>query len=300
MRVSGHVQGDSGQAMPGTVPCGWHTATRAWSMTAGSRTVRTEADGSFEIKNVTPGVYRLDAGGGADQLLTVTGADIEGIVLVSKTGSTVTGTLVADDGAPPSFPTSGVRILLDTWSDKVLPTVRVVSVDTDWSFKLGKISEARSCSASSAFLGNWMLAAVRFNGKDITDTPWDVPTGGREFKGLQVVVTQKVGQVAGTVLDSNGKPTAAASVVVFPEDPDLWMPGSRFVRTTRPDGEGRFSISSLPAGTYRAIARAFIEDGQWEEREFLEAARDEAVRFILAEGASETITLKLPASRQGK
>jgi hypothetical protein len=241
-------------------------------------------------------VYLIQAGGGAAELLTVTGADIEGLVLTRKTGSTVHGTLVADDGTAPAFATSGVRVLLDTWSDGVLPTVRVVSVDADWSFTFENVG-GPFVFRVMGIPDDWMLRAVRLGDKDITDTPWDVPTGGREFKGLQVVLTPKVGRVSGTVLDERGQPTVAATVVIFPEDADLWMPGSRFVRNTRPDRDGRFSISGLPPGNYRAIARAFVENGQWEDVAFLEQARDGAVKFLLGDGGTETVTLKLPSSR---
>ena len=73
------------------------------------------------------------------------------------------------------------------------------------------------------------------------------------------------------------------------------LPASRFIRMTRPDKDGRFSVSGLPAGTYRAAARDFIEDGQWYDREFLEAAREGAAKIVLGEGASAAVTLKLPA-----
>jgi hypothetical protein len=141
---------------------------------------------------------------------------------------------------------------------------------------------------------DWMLGSVRLNDKEITDTPWDVPTGGKDLMGLTLVVTQKIGTLSGTVVDANDKPSAAAVVVTFPGDPALWMPGLRFIRTTRPGTDGRFTMTGLPAGWFRAIARAFIEDGQDEDPEFREQARADAVSFTLAEGGSETITLKLP------
>ena len=99
------------------------------------------------------------------------------------------------------------------------------------------------------------------------------------------------------MVDDANQPTSNATLVVFAEDETLWIPGSRFVRTTRPDPDGRFSIAGLPAGTYRAIARAYIEDGQWEDPKFLEEARDTAVKFTLGEGGAQTLTLKLPAVR---
>ena len=187
-------------------------------------------------------------------------------------------------------------MFLEAPTGEVLPTVRVVSVDADWSFKM--------TSLGGPFLfrvmgipDDWMLDSVRLGDKDITDTPWDVPTGGKNIGGLQVMVTRKVGRISGTVLDAAGKPSAAATVVVFSEDSDLWMPASRFIRAARPDSEGHFSISGLPAGVYRAIAKAFVETGEWEDKAFLEAARPDAIKVVLAEGASEAITLKLPPQK---
>lgn len=65
------------------------------------------------------------------------------------------------------------------------------------------------------------------------------------------------------------------------------------IRVTRPAADGQFVISGLPAGTYRAIARDYVEDGQWEDRTFLEAARADALRLTLGDGATETISLRL-------
>jgi hypothetical protein len=258
----------------------------------GSRSVRTEADGSFQFRNVAAGTY-VAMTTGASQPVAVAGTDVEDLQLVVKTGSTVSGTLVADDGSAPPFDTSGVRVLLDAPTGNVLPTVRVVSIDTDWSFKL----QGPGGPFVFRLMGipdGWMLGSVRLGDKDITDSPWDVPTGGKDLKGLTMVVTQKVGTVSGTVVDANDKPTAEAVVVVFSDNPDLWMPGSRFIRTTRPGTDGRFSITGLPSGAFLAIARPFIEDGQWEDPEFLEQARADALAFTLAEGGSETAALKLP------
>jgi hypothetical protein len=208
----------------------------------------------------------------------------------------VSGTLVTDDDARPPFPPSGVRLLLDAPVGKVLPTVRVGYLEPDWSFKLANLG-GPFLFRTIGLPEGWMLGAVKLNDKDITDVPWDVPTGGQQIAGLKIVVTQKVGRVSGSVLDDTGKPTSGATIVVFADEENLWMPSSRFVRTTRPDRDGRFSIAGLPAGTYRAMAREFVEDGQWDDRAFLEAARDAAAKFILGEGTSETITLRLPAAR---
>jgi hypothetical protein len=197
---------------------------------------------------------------------------------------------------PPPFPTSGVRILLQTSSDDVLPTVRVVQVDTNWSFKLQSLG-GPFLFRVMGLPEDWTLGAVRLDERDITDVEYDVPTGGKEIRGLQVILTRKIGRVSGAVTDSTGKPASQATVVVFSEEPEHWRPYSRYIQATRPSADGSFLIKGLPPGTYRAIVRDFIEQGQWEDREFLESVRDEGVRFVLADGGAERLTLRLESQR---
>jgi hypothetical protein len=293
-RITGRVQSETGE------PVAAPQVTLAYSfpgltLTAGMRTVRGAADGSFEIKDVSPGNYVL-LGGAEDRPIAVAGADIEDLTLVRKTGSTVSGTLVTDEDVRPAFQPSGIRVLLVAPDGHVLPTVRVVSLEPDWSFKMANLGGPflfRMIGLPDA----WTLRAVRLDDRDITDTPWDVPTGGKQIGGMKLVISQKIGRVSGSVVDEAGQPTVNATIVVFAEEENLWMPGSRFVRFTRPARDGTFSISGLPAGTYRAVARGFIEDGQWEDRAFLEEVRDSATRFVLADGGSHTLSLKVPAVR---
>jgi hypothetical protein len=143
----------------------------------------------------------------------------------------------------------------------------------------------------------WTLGAVKLGERDITDTPWDVPTGGKQIDGLKIALTQKAVRLSGSVVDASNKPTSGATVIVFADDEKLWLPGSRFISAQRPSRDGTFSFVGLPPGVYRAIARDLVEDGQWFDRDFLEAIRDGATRIVLAEGGKESITLKATAAR---
>jgi hypothetical protein len=291
VRITGRLVRETGEAMAGAqVPLAY-SYPGGIIMSAGIRSVRTDRDGVFEFKDVAAGRYAL----GSYQDITVGDADIENLLLVSRTGSMVSGVLVGEDGAPPPFPTPGVRVLLQAPTDEdVLPTVRVVSVGSDWSFTFKNLG-GPFLFRPIGLPDGWMLHRVDLGERDITDVPWNVPTAGKAFTGLKITVTNKVGTISGAVVDSTGQPASGATVVVFSEDPDRWMPYSRFIQTTRPGTDGRFSLTGLPAGVYRAIARDDLEQGQWEDRTFLETVRHDGVRVELAEGASEAITLKLPA-----
>jgi hypothetical protein len=289
-RISGRVVRAGGEPVAGA------GVTIAYSypgviMTAGMRSVRAAADGSFVIKDIPGGVYSVSSGGD-DVILTVSGADIDDVVLTQRTGSTVTGSVVTDEGNAPPFPVSGVRVLIETSSDKVLPTVRVVQVANDWSFKMQNLGGPFMFRVTG-LPDDWTLATATLGERNIADEPFDVPTGGKDIGGARIVVTRKIGRVTGTVVDDKGQPTSAAAVIIFSDDPAQWIPYSRFVRATRPGVDGRFSVSQLPAGTYRAAALEFVEQGQEEDTQFLSGLRDTAKTFVLQEGGTEMLTLTM-------
>jgi hypothetical protein len=291
-RVAGRVTRETGEPVSaGTVMLAY--SFPGATSTVGSRSVRTQSDGTFQFKNVAGGTYMVMAGGGASQQVVASGADIDEVQLVVRRGSTVTGSVIAEDGTVPPFATSGVRVLLEAPLGNVLPTVRVVSVEADWSFTLEGLG-GPFLFRLGGLPADWVLGSVRLGDEEITDQPWDVPTGGQQLRGLTLAVTQKVSKVSGDVLDAAGKPTADAVIVIFADEPGLWLPNSRFIQTARPGSDGKFSMSGLPAGAYRALALAVIEDGQAEDPEFLEQVRAGAVTFTLAEGGKETLALKLP------
>ena len=111
----------------------------------------------------------------------------------------------------------------------------------------------------------------------MTDVPLDLAPG-QILTGVEAVITRKLSHAEGTVLDALKRPVLDATVVVFPIDEGLRGFQSRFIRSARPDQEGRFRLSALPPGDYLAIAVQGLEDGQAGDPEFLAAVEDQAVR----------------------
>jgi hypothetical protein len=138
-----------------------------------------------------------------------------------------------------------------------------------------------------------MLKSVQLGDRDVTDSPLEIPRGGTQLTGLRIVLSRTGGKVSGIVADKDGARIADCTVIVFAADPALWRPGTRFVRAARPDSEGRFSIGGLPAGRYRAVAKDFIAEGQWEDADYLRSVEIDAVAFELAGRGSATVTLRV-------
>ncbi len=75
-------------------------------------------------------------------------------------------------------------------------------------------------------------------------------------------------------MDDRNKPVLDATVVIFPADQQRWTYASRFVRTLRPDTNGRYSTKSLPPlDDYLIIAVQNLESGQGSDPEFLRAPK---------------------------
>ena len=140
---------------------------------------------------------------------------------------------------------------------------------------------------------SWYLKAVMLDGEDVTDSGIEF-TPGRSYDGMQVILSQKTTDLSGLVSDDRGKPVLDATVVVFPANKDLWTYASRYMRTARPDTNGRYSIKWLPPlEDYLIIAVQNLEQGQGSDPDFLTRAIEEAKRLSLNEGETKAFDIRL-------
>jgi hypothetical protein len=271
---------------------------------------RIRPDGTFTISNVAPGSYTLTATsggpggpgrGGADVDIemgslpvSVGGEDLTGITLVTSFGATLTGTVTVGQGSTAKPPAAGLQIT----AQPVPPGggrgmgARPARVDADGTFTLTNLFGPRLIRVNG-LPQEWVLEAVIVAGSDVTDRPVDFQPSAA-IENAQIVLTDRVTQVAGTVSDRDGKPSRDFTVVVFPEDETKWAPPSRYVRSARPDQQGLIKIRGLPPGDrYLAVAVDYLEEGGASDPEFLDLMKNRATRFRLEQGASATVDLKL-------
>jgi hypothetical protein len=263
---------------------------------AGSAPV--SADGTFTILNVAPGEYKLQAARDRESIvlpIVVDGADIDNVALITSSGWSVTGKVMTDAGATPSIPRDRVRIssrslavngmsMSDSGSD-----ARPVIKD-DWTFFApGMPGPARLVVTLP---DGWFVKAIVHDGRDITDVPIDLKSG-ESLSGVQVILTDRVTNLSGELVDDNGAPVADGTIVLFAADSTKWFDGSRFVRAVRPDQKGRYQINGLPRGEYLAVAAVYVEQGIWNDPEYLASLRERAQKLTLGDGESRTIFLKL-------
>ena len=262
------------------------------------------SDGTFTIRNVPPGEFTLEAVSRRDSaepdaaLLTVVvdGVDIDNLSLTGSAGGTVVGQVITEDGAAPALPRLRISVTERTSGqpDPALlgafrnPGSADVNADGTFTIK-GVFGRSR---LRLTLPDGWALKAVLHDGRDIAELPIELRSG-ETLSGVQVIVTKRMTSVTGQLVDEKGSPLTDGTVVVFAADSSRWAEDSRFVRSVRPDQQGQWRIRGLPPGEYLAVAVESIEDGQWNEPEYLESIRRFGQKVTLVEAGEQTVALKL-------
>ena len=266
-------------------------------------------DGTFVIPTVAPGEYKLsastmDANGPDDDpevavmTIFVAGSDLEGLSLVGSSGGTITGQLATDNST--ALPTN-VRI---TVASTVTDTTRNSVFRASGGSGIGTIAADGTFTVAHVFgparfvvtpPDGWTVKTIVLDGEDITDVPVEMRSG-EERSGVQVTLTNRLSVVTGQLTNEKGVPIDG-TMIVFAADSSKWFDGSRFIKAARPDQAGRAQLKGLPPGEYLAVAVDYIEDGAWQERDYLESMREHASKITVSEGATETVTLKVVPPR---
>jgi hypothetical protein len=296
--ITGIVEDASGAPTEGaTVNLSRATRTVGGALmsTQGAGSTRTDARGMFEFQKLAAGEYIAHSGGQSDTAsvpVMLHEGDSRHVVLTPRKASAVIGSVVTDDGKSPTFIPARMRVVpVSADPESLLPSftgAREQTVAVDWTFKIVNV-DGPYLFRAAGLPDDWMLRAVMFGGRDVTDTPLAVPRGGPDAEGLQIVVSRNGAQVTGDVVDQSGSPTGDVTVVLFAADSALWTTSSRFIKATRPDRAGRFSIGGMPAGTYLIVAKDFVIEGQWEDPAFLQTVSHAAARVELKEAAVENV-----------
>jgi hypothetical protein len=265
-------------------------------------------DGTFSISNVTPGDYKLtattfDANGPGDKpevamtMLTVEGADIAGIALIGSSGGTITGRFATADGSP--LPKDVRMTVSQQWMGQpdpmLLGTFRAgagsgnADIKDDGTFTVLNVFGPAQFRVTTP--EGWAVKQITRRGEDISDAVVEMRSD-EEWSGVEVLLTDRLTSVTSLLTDAKGAP-ADGTLIVFAADAARWSDGSRFIRAARPDQAGLARIKGMPPGEYLAVGVDYVEDGSWNDRDYLASMRQHATKVTLSEGSSEALSLKV-------
>jgi hypothetical protein len=264
---------------------------------------RIERDGRFEFTNVPPGDYVLQVsrhrqgswneGDTASQFVTVTGTDVTGLELRASSGSTMTGHIVVDGDIavkPGQLELSALPLDPDLTVMSAGPPARALIGD-DLHFELAGLQGPRRLRLLRAPAG-FALKAILRNGSDVTDATLTFGRPDQSLEDLEVVLTTRVTEIAGSVADERGRPFNTATVFAFALDPWLRYSRSRFVGVAVADRDAHYRLEGLPPGEYYVAAADRHRSGEVEDPAFLESLTAHATRVTLGEGLRVSLALR--------
>ena len=292
--ISGAVRGADGRIPTGvSVSLG---QSMAYSSGMSSRGSQLRADGTFSFPNLPPGEYSISARSqaqgteSAGAKVQLEGSNVT-LSLTMRPGDAARGRVRFDTGSSQAaIRPSEVRVLAASATDPIIGFgVGSQAVKDDWTFEVTGLAGSRLLRATVPV--GWAVKSIRAGVTDITDTPLDF--NGTDVEGIEVLLTQRITEVSGTVTDSRGQRVTDATVVMFADDRQKWGPETRFRSTGRPDQDGRFRLRGLPPGRYIAVALDYLEPGEETNPELLERLRGAGTSVTLGEGESKALELKL-------
>jgi hypothetical protein len=256
-------------------------------------------DGSFTISGLSPNTYTLQVNGPPDSEVasadvTVNGEDVTAVQLVGSKPIQASGRIVMDPAAAQAFRPMVMRLMAQPLAmDGIMFNPGgPATVSDDLTF----VVRTRPGKMRIAFGGppppGWSIRAVRYRGTDVTDS-------GIEFRpnenvdDIEVEITNRISDVSGLVTNGRGEPVRDYTVVAFARDRERWTSSSRYLRSGRPDQDGRFKLSGLPPGDYFVVALDSVDGSEWMDPDFLERVQPKATTFSLNEGETKSVDLRI-------
>lgn len=239
----------------------------------------TAADGRFELRDLPAGSWSLEARAAGYAALTV-----PGLILPEGAGSTDLGTVMLPTGVavegyvvdPRGRPVEGVEV---NASDATVPfammrfgrqeeTVPGAVTGADGYFRIEdrRVGETINLDAGRAGYAVSSAPGVR--------VPPEEPVR---------IVLQPASVVEGRVVDGDGKPVAAARIVIFPTE----RRGGFQAKNGTSDDSGAFRIEDVPPGAVEARVTATGFQAAYVSNLEVRAGQDlKGVEIVLAAGAA--------------
>jgi uncharacterized protein (DUF2141 family) len=278
------------------------------TITTGGAGSQVAPDGTFTLTAVPPGEYSLDVrtqlrpDAGRDiefgsMPITIAGADITGVRVVTGRGATVSGRVIFEGTLPRASNATPLRVIATpadpskpfTAGAPLLDPQTNGSVDENGHFRLAGLSGRMFFGFSNAA---WTITSISLDGEDVTDEPIDL-TGRPSAPGMVIRLTDKTTQISGHVTDGRGQTTRECAVVFQSAEVREPIVAARLMRVVRCDSSGAFRTAGMRPGRYVVTAVTSVDRGYQYDPEFQQQLRRASESFTIREGETMTLDLKL-------
>jgi hypothetical protein len=245
-------------------------------------------DGSFVIRDVLPGSYTLiafwsDEGRSyhAFQKLDVGNADVDGANLTIAQGTRLSGHVTWEGRR--SLEADFLTVFLQG-ADRSYGFSQPARVSATGSFALNDIFDGRYRLAITGLGKDCYLKEVRYGAADGLADGFNVSRGTNA--SLEVTISSRGARIQGSVTDKDIRPVTDVWVVLLPVGEPRGQDGlSQKVAT---DQYGHFVLRGILPGEYQLFCWDEVEDGAWEDPDFLKAFENQGRKVSLKEADSQT------------
>jgi hypothetical protein len=140
------------------------------------------------------------------------------------------------------------------------------------------------------------LKSVRVGPREAPDSILDFSSGAAA--PVEITISAKAAQIDGTIHDSHQQPVPNAAVILAP-DPSK-RDQIQLFKQTLADQYGAFTIKGLPPGEYTLFSWEQMEEGAWQDPDFLKKYETDGIKVKVDEGGKETAKVKMIASAAGQ
>jgi Carboxypeptidase regulatory-like domain len=262
----------------------------AWSSFEFQARVQNK-DGSFVLNDILPGSYTLsaywfDEGKSyvAKQNIDVGNADVEGVTLTIAPGMTINGRVIWD-GKPGL---EGDELSVSLYSpEQIMDFGSAARVSPNAAFTLKDISESTYQLYVNGMSKDCYIKAIRYGMADALYDGFAVQRG--TDASLEVTLSSRGARVQGAVTDADGLPVAGVWAVLVPEQAHRGQ--MQMYRETTTDQYGHFELRGVPPGDYKLFSWDQVENGAWQDPEFLKPFEEKGEEVKLQEGESKSVNL---------
>jgi len=269
----------------------------------------TLADGEYTRTGLLPGSYELflDYNVGAEighASFVISDRDIDGGTIVVQPSIALSGRVYAPDGAPSEWSVNKARVVLrpEDVRDQVvaLALAPQTGVATDGSFliaftpnpgtteRMGRVAEGLYQVSLNGLIEDQYLASAQYGAIDVMN-------GGLKVDGPApgplILAVKSGGRVDGVVQNTKYEAVADCRVVIVPSQNHRGNPS--LFKTAFSDQNGKFSLRGVAPGDYSVFAWEDIENGAWENEEYLKDFENRAMHITVLPGTSSSISVRL-------